>query len=320
MYYSKFAVGNEPYCLWDWDLPGQSREFVEQMDPMYFDYVARSHLAALEGEEAKRAAIALRVAYHHGLESFFALLCATLQAPDCLVGWLQKYQLGHLREILSAVFNQGSIFNKLKIQNLSWETISDRIHQYYSHPDTDREAETKRLYALLWGRFAADFLDADYMAEYNSIKHGFRARSGGFVLRGGIEQEYGVPAPEENMQTIGASEFGMSFLVAESIGASKRDPHFRVTQRSLNWSPEAMIIALQLISMSIHNILSFLKCFYGAAPQTIRYIRPEDSTFFDAPWTYSVGAHKFTFKIPIEEGHIKRFSNQDILAAYDTDK
>jgi hypothetical protein len=58
------------------------------------------HLDDEDTEERRRAAMAIRTAYHHGLESFFALLFATLQAPFCVAGWMQVYSPAGLRDIV----------------------------------------------------------------------------------------------------------------------------------------------------------------------------------------------------------------------------
>jgi hypothetical protein len=89
-----FAVGTAPYCVWDWDLHERNLEYLESLDPDYFDYVGRANLPHLDSEDPKerrRVATAIRTAYHHGLESFFGLLFATLQAPRCVAGWMQAY-------------------------------------------------------------------------------------------------------------------------------------------------------------------------------------------------------------------------------------
>lgn len=69
-------------------------QYLESLDPDYFDYIGRTnlpHLDSKDAEERRRAATAIRTAYHHGLESFFALLFATLQAPWCAAGWMTEF-------------------------------------------------------------------------------------------------------------------------------------------------------------------------------------------------------------------------------------
>lgn len=77
------------------------------------------------------------------------------------------------------------------------------------------EKEIQRLQGLfstLWYRFAGDYLNENLIAEYNSLKHGFRINPGGFKLMVGPESTPGVAAPAERMTSLGSSEFGSSFF------------------------------------------------------------------------------------------------------------
>jgi hypothetical protein len=71
--YNKFAINETPYCIWDWDIRKLNLDFLETIDPHYFEHIANIHGQFLEDGEKQYAATALRVAYSHGLESLFAL-------------------------------------------------------------------------------------------------------------------------------------------------------------------------------------------------------------------------------------------------------
>ena len=82
MEYSKFAVSDVPYCVWDPELRRTNLEFIEEIDPAYYEYIAGINKEALQDDDgAQYAAMAIRIAYFHGLETLFALLCACAQAP-----------------------------------------------------------------------------------------------------------------------------------------------------------------------------------------------------------------------------------------------
>src|ERR1041385_6978782 len=83
-----FAVGKKPFVVWAYDAIND--DFLRGIDTKYFQYLADTHSANLTGEHRLTAAIALRTAYHHGLETLFMLIFATLQAPHCVVGWILK--------------------------------------------------------------------------------------------------------------------------------------------------------------------------------------------------------------------------------------
>lgn len=317
MQYSVFVVDDIPYCVWEWDLQERNLRFVESIDHEYFEYLATTYATQLDGPHAQRAATALRTAYHHGLETFFTLVCATLQAPLCIVGWMQKCQTHQLRNLVRKIHEgHHKIRNKLCLQEVTWDAVSDAIN-LFSYEDEARTQETKELFAVLWSRLAHDYLDDYNIKEYNSIKHGFRARAGGFTLFAGLEHKYGVQPPAEEMKVVGGSEFGTSFYLAERVQNApklQRDPHFRVRLCSLNWRPEAMIQALQLISISIGNLISYLRILHGVDPKTVPFRRPQDSEFFHAPWQNSVSVTSASFDTIVAEQHIHRFSNDEILA------
>jgi hypothetical protein len=50
IYYKKFAVGDEAWCVWDRDLPERKLRYLRTIDPGYFDYVAEANKEKLETE------------------------------------------------------------------------------------------------------------------------------------------------------------------------------------------------------------------------------------------------------------------------------
>lgn len=52
----------------------------------------------------------------------------------------------------------------------------------------------------------------------------------------------------------------------------------------MNWSAEAMVQRLRLISMSITNIVGSLRVEMGVAPETVRFIRPHRPDEFEEAW------------------------------------
>lgn len=194
-----FAVGDKPYCVWDWDLDRRNVEYLESLDPAYFAYVGRVNLAYLEADDPKerqRAATSIRMAYHHGLESLFALVFAALQARHCVVGWMQMYTPAELRRLVKAAGLSWKRDERdemrayrdrvlpyvwLKPREFLWGGISKALIR----PTGEEEhvAKIQGLFAGLWKRFAKDFLNDSFTDEYNSIKHGLRTGPGGVPLR-----------------------------------------------------------------------------------------------------------------------------------------
>lgn len=283
-----FAVGKTPYCVWDWGLRKRNVRYLNDLDPDYFDYVGRANYAYLRTEdlqERRRAATAIRAAYHHGLESFFALLFSALQAPDCVVGWMQAYTPAELRDLVRAVdptvVKRGDECTRalelrerlpayMKVRpRLTLEGISEVVN-LVPGDDEERAEKVRENFAGLWRRFGRDFVKPVFTDEYNSIKHGLRSSSGGFYATVGLERVPGEPAPAEATHPLGGSEHGSSFFMARtladnSLGKEKRprlrgknrEVSFRVRQHRLNWDPEGLCGALRLISASINNVRSF---------------------------------------------------------------
>src|SRR5260370_15870149 len=264
--YAPFRVLDTPYCVWGWDLKYQTLQFLDSLDHQYYDYIAKTHIEHLEGEHASRAATALRAAYLHGLETFFYLLGAAVQSPGCLAGWVHRARPYQVRGLVRQIDSKQNPHCRLPASPVTWHSLAKLVHSNLAKPE-DRKQEIHEAFGGLWQRLASDFLEDLFLAEYNSFKHGFRARAGGFVLQAGIEPSYCVSPRESDMQTMGGSQFGASFFVIEQIEgspvAAKVDRHSQLVLQNLNWRPEAMVQALQALSMSVNNLVSFLKIISG---------------------------------------------------------
>ncbi len=308
-----FAVADEAYCCWEHDLAERNQRFLATLDAEYFHYVAACHIESIEGENRQRAAVALRAAYHHGLETLFSLLGALTQAPEAVPAWLPKCSTPALRKVVEALSIGAPILTQRGHQRILLTDLATLVHQY-CWPDDDPPGVTGQRFGRLWGLFSSDFLNEHNIAEYNSVKHGFRVAAGGFTLRIGEQTEYGVRAPEENTRTIGGSPFGSSFYESLPItvgGTAKY--HFRIRQSALNWRAEAMCQRLQLIAWSINNVIGALRCLNGAPPGTIAFHRPEDPGAFEQAWRWSVGVNHSNIDREVDPADIDPVSRADLL-------
>lgn len=309
----RFAVNETPYCFWDLDVHARNLEFIEKIDPKYFEHVANLHSNGLDGEEKQYAAAALRIAYSHGLETLFALLCALIQAPDCVIGWFLKYQNRELYDLVNKINDGAIIYSKLKKHRVTWEVISELVFFNFKTGDQAKDEKLQKNFARLWQHFAYDFLDTKSAVEYNSIKHGMRARMGGFSLAMGLEDVPGVPAPHERMETMVNSEFGSSFFVSERLHDNR---NFAAHHQSLNWHPENFIDGLRLISASIHNAVASLRILHGVPLNTVPFCWFETDEAYDLPWSRTAGITSFAMNSQITEKAIVPMSREDILAVY----
>lgn len=317
--YCMFVVDERPFCMWAGDVRDRNLTFIEALDPTYFDFLAQIHTGALETERQEHhAALALRAAYAQGVETLLAVLFATVQAPDCVIGWLHEYRSEDLWNLAQRIRGRRPILSKYRPTPVSWQGVANIVLANLQLPDADRERHVKELFATTWSRLAADYLDETAGWEYNSIKHGLRLHPGGFWLAFGLEETPGVLAPPERMRLVGQSKYGSSFFSRERIGAQGH--HFRLRHHHRNWQLERYVYGLSLISLSLRNILSFLRVANGRDAAEVEFYCPRDDALFEAPWVPVPGATSFGMNEIIRPDDIAYFTDDDILAAYHADE
>jgi len=247
------------------------------------------------------------------METFFSLLGAYIQAPNCAYAWIAKCSNNELRDLVGKIGkSSNSLFTKFNIEKVSWENVTKSVFHSYM-PGTERNEKTRKLFALLWQRLAHEYGEQNYIDEYNSLKHGFRVRSGGFALSVGIEHEYGVPPPQDEMQLVGKSDFGTTFFKIEPIGKGKGNRSIRSRRISLNWKIEKVVLLTQLVSMSINNVVSALKIANGAKAGICKFLRPQDDEDFEKPWEYSPGVINCSMDSVINEDEVVSVTKKELL-------
>jgi hypothetical protein len=307
--HSRFAVDETPYCVWEHDLRDRNLTFLKQLDPKFFEYLADAHWH--DGDPSQHAALALRVAYGHGLETLFAMISATVQAPDCVVGWLQRYSYSDVESIIEKIRSGAPILSKLRGREISWETIAAAVHSPMQQIETEKRAQIARSFGRCWAGMSFDLLDPIAHKEFNSIKHGCRVSPGGFTLAFGLEDVPGVAAPPERMEVLGASRFGSSFFVPENLHNRR---HFRVRSHSRNWCPENLAWGLKLIALSLNNIVAYLRIVNGEKGAEFRW--PQDEQVFEAYRALSPGVTSTSMDSVVTAAHAIDYSPDEILAIY----
>jgi hypothetical protein len=321
--YSFFLVDERPFCLWDIDLKKRTLEFLDNLDPSYFEYVANLHIEHIgendeaRSKESQHAALAMRTTYSQALETLFALISASIQAPRCIPAWINLYQNHELRNVVDKIHNHKPLLCQIKFELLSWTSIAEIVFQALILEDKEKEAAIKNGFAQLWSRFASDFLDKEFIREYNSIKHGLRIRAGGFSFAFGPQEKPGVPAPAEKMILLGKSDFGSGYLTADRIGNLKQ--HVQMTSHHRNWHPEDLGWGLHMAAISIANIQSAIKILCGVHPEQVQFHWPTDFSAFREPWKRATGIGVTSmsgFGIQIQPAYIEPFTEEGILAGY----
>ena len=306
---SIFAVNDEPYCLWEVDLLERTREYLEGLDPEHFDHVLQTNL---ESDDEGRLLVVVRMSLHHAIETMFSLLGAFIQAPDCPYAWIAKCSNPDLREVVGRVSRRdATLISKLHLPTLGWHSVAEAVFTAYQS-GTERQLKTMYLFGRLWEALARELTNQTNIDEYNALKHGFRARPGGFSLAAGVEKE----APNEaGIHMLGRSAFGATFLKVESLGSNKGGRHIRSRQLSVNWSLERVVMLHQLVYMSINNVVSALKVVNDVPAGTCRFLRPENDDDFDKPWTFSTGVTSFTMDHVIDERGLPSLTKDELLSA-----
>ncbi len=319
MQYSMIVIDNTPYCFWDWDLKDKNLNFIKGFDSTYFEYLGAIHSSVIDSadsdnNEKQYASIAIRNAYSHALETFFALIGAMLQAPDYIPGWLNKYKTRELYSLIKKIHRHQKFRKKIKLNEYSWKGISEIVHQF-QFEDESKTKEIKDNFTSFWQRLANDFLNEEFQSEYNSIKHGYRAKPGGFRIAIGPQTDINTPAPPEKMQSLGGSDYGSSFFIEEYPAGDKKN--IRLRNKSRNWLPKNFINALNLIRMSIDNIKSFLLIVNGNDPTTVRFSWPQNLEHFDEHCKESPGVISLGFDTIVKATDINIFTKEEILNKYD---
>jgi hypothetical protein len=309
----RFAIDETPYRLWDLDIRQRNLDFTNKIDPRYFEHIANLHGESLEGGEKQYAAAALRISYSHGLESLFSLLGACVQAPGCVVGWLLNYQNKELYEVVRKISERRVIYTQLRDKAVTWDAVADLIFSYVKTGDDENDKGIRDSFARLWGRFASDFLNENHKHEYNSIKHGLRAKMGGFYFALGAEDVPGEPAPPEKMRAVANSEFGSSFFVPVRLHDRR---NFTIREQSLNWDPQNYLYALLLISMSVNNVIGFLKVLYGVPAGEVQFSWASDEEAYEEPWKRGFGISGLGWNSQITEAAVTPLSKEEILSVY----
>lgn len=309
MHYIPFIVNDEPYCLWGFDLEERNREFLKGLDADYFEYCLNLYS---ESEDDKRASVAIRLTLHHALETLYSLIGAYIQAPHCAYAWIAKCSTSDLRNLISRV-NRGdkTIHTALNIPMVDWNNVANSVLTRYLS-GTEKQLITAQKFSSLWSALAHYFLKQVNIDEYNSLKHGFRSKLGGFGISVGMQSERGKPAPESEMQLLGKSDYGATFFRLEAIG-KQSSRNIRSVRTSANWSIERDTLLLQLVYMSINNVISALKIANEWPASECLFLRPENDEDFDKPWHYSPSVMNANFDHVINEANTTPFTKEEII-------
>lgn len=278
-----FAVGDEPYLLWDEEVEERTRDFLSGLDPEYFSYVIQVNTNTGNNE---RESVAIRLALHHAAETLFSLIGALLQAPDCPYAWIARCSTPELRQVIKRIgAGDSTLISKFKLTSVGWDSVAALVFEALD-PGTDRQSRLISCFSGLWRRVAAEHLSDAVADEYNALKHGFRTRPGGFKLHWSPASTTDGRPPESEMELLGESRFGAMFYKVERL-AGGGNRHLSSRRIASNWSLVRDSLLLQLLQLSIHNVVTRLKRANGVPKEECHFkvIDTEDDYLF--PWKHS---------------------------------
>ncbi len=312
MEHAIFYVGDRPQVYWDPTLKKKNLQFLRGLSPQYYAHLAKAHSPFLGTEANQEAAAALRIGYAQGLEAFFAIACACMQSPDFALEWMLSYKPSELHDLVEAVSSSRRMNVHPHFRPASWESLAVHVLTPASW-ESESKTRVQVGFGRLWARLARDFSDECLREEYNSLKHGSRPTLGGFALGFGLQPSRDVPAPPEAMHWTPGSEYGSTYFKAEPIAPGKL--HWRPRRQSLNWVPENLLRALELIFMSIQNVTTFLRLASGDNPQNCRFVAPEEEGAYEMPWAEEPGFNSFNVDTVFGVEHIKPWSKEEVRKA-----
>ena len=236
--------------------------------------------------------IALRGAYFHETETVMSLLGAMTQAPHCVPGWIAKCSTRGLEAVVYSLQSGDGLLTQRGKQPIRFDDLAQRSVRSAWSNDNGVD-ETARGFAAFWRLLASDFLNVELRAEYNAMKHGMRVRPGGVTVMIGIEDTPGSPAAADAMRSVGGSTFGSTFFRAEQLTPSSK-PHYATMRTTINWSAQAMAHRIELIAMSITNVVSTLLIESDADPSTQPFTRPTHPLAFRLATDSDVGVQRIS--------------------------
>ncbi|MEZ7890170.1 MAG: hypothetical protein QMC67_00335 [Candidatus Wallbacteria bacterium] len=271
--YFTFYIDNEPYAIVGDEVLERNYDFINQIKTSYFADIVKYIANGLETDENKELthykATLIRTLYSQSLETFFALLFATLQAPTFILPWLQKYEIGHLKNLVERIENKQKFdYYKVDVGN-NWHSISKLINHFKCN-DSEQGKLIIEKTGNFWAKIAKDFLNQRFNEEYNNIKHGFRIVHGGHYLK--------IGESADKLINLGGSKYGSTVYRVEYLkNSSKKVFHLR--RMNFNWDVSHYVNKIELLSISINNVINFVRLLHNVDVKKLNFIMPDIELF-----------------------------------------
>ena len=256
------------------------------------------------------AAAALRLAYSQGLETLLALLCAAMQAPDCVVGWMQSYRDSDLQEHgeIRLVNSSANRLARLQAGHLGFSGEVRALGGWLGRGEGARLAQG---FGRLWSRFAGDYLDE--LAGKSTTRS---STALGLVLVA-FSWPSACSPPRGSRPSRSDALNGRQRVRLDVLrrGPTRRRQAALSTKICRNWSPQSLIDGLGLLAMSIQNATSFLRWVNGEPGEECRYDAPIEEAAFDLPWAQHCGVTSSSIDTTIVAEHVNLWTKDEVLTA-----
>jgi hypothetical protein len=307
-----FRVIDRPFVLWSHDSQSENIKFLDSIDSDFYhrtvqnlfcDEKGNLRIDADNSDARKDVSSLARLIWNHGLETLVMLLGAYIQAPFAVHGFFLKCENKDCREIARYLLS-GQIPESHCLTNpqFDFDAFVRGIHAgtIWANDEATMSNFARSLRGML-----REYDRNDHRAEYNSIKHGLRARHGRFAVAFGLEDTPGVPAPEENITMLSDSMDGSHFFTIKTFpNVSKKiaREQFSVRHSSVGWSLEKTLLDIQIFSSWIGNVVSAIKIAMGALPKSVQFFRPDvDPAWWDSYFEeYRENVRNFTIGATVE--------------------
>jgi hypothetical protein len=317
-----FMVNDSPYCAWEATQAGTSLAAVNGISPEYFEYLVELYAPSVEADSIPtHAAVALRTAYAHALETLFAVMFAGLQAPEAIYAWLHRYRTEELVALVQRVSSGEEFHHSWLVKLNSWKDVVGLVLsrmpvELMSQSGTrlTRE-EVIEGFSCTLSHFARDMVSQSFRDEYNDAKHGMRLLAGGFSLAFSKEDSSGVPSDEVHVLCV--ERCGSSAYKVEQIPGAKH--HLRVVQHSRNWRPVADIQKLHLATCWLACVKSWLRVALGAEDPPAKWNWIANKSEYEEPWRTGPAIPEMTWTLGTVEPN-NPMSKEEIIAVFESKK
>ncbi len=254
-------VDEEPYLYHGENVDMENLEYIESINYNYFEKTSRIIYKEFKRKKDKDFAISIRLLHSHCSEHFFSILFASMQGYDAINVWLLLYTPKDLRELIRKTQSEIPFFRKFPDVKPNWESILNKIHFGLDFFNSFSKEVILKTVIELADRFNSE----TYFLEYNSIKHSLRNKFGSFQIEIG---------PLENKVKINGGDYGSTFRKIERLSKNNKY-HLSTSKIFSQWNPDRLFSEIQILSLLISNIKSFLIAINCKEPHKIEFKLPK---------------------------------------------